>query len=376
MKIVGVIAEFNPFHNGHRYLIEQIKKDGSLVAAVMSGDFVQRGQSAVLDKHHRAEIAVKCGVDIVFELPQIYSCASAENFAFGGVSILDSCGCIDELAFGAECGDISEIQSAVALLDDVNTQNKISENIKKGMSYPNAVQMAVGADILLKPNNTLAVEYLKALKKINSTIKPICIKRIMTEHDSHIPNGNFASASAVREMIFCGDESYKKYVPDSSANIICDCIKKGEIAQNFKYNERGAVSIMRRMSADDWRNIPDVSEGLENRIMKSVRENITVDDVIMSIKCKRYTYARISRAVCCAYIGITKSDFGKPQYIRVLAFSKSGIEILRKMKNSAKLPVITKFKDSLNLSDSAKRMFDIDMMSSDMYKLLQRNERI
>ena len=386
MKLTAIISEYNPFHNGHKYLIQKSRENGSThIIAIMGGNFLQRGNCAVLDKYNRAKAAVLGGVDLVIELPQIYAAASAEKFAFGAVQTLDKCGCVDELAFGAECGDISMLKRAVNIITQSGeVETLCKQYLKQGYSHPRAMQAAVEdvsqssdniSDILRNPNNTLAIEYIKALDNINSNINPFAVERVGAMHGSMQTDNEFASASAVREMILKGDSSYKKFIPDTTEEIISECITLGECPTEFKNNERGIMTVLRRMTAEDFANIPDVTEGLENRLVKAVRENNSVSDIIAAVKCKRYTHARLSRIIACAYLGITKDISSlEPKYIRVLAFNDRGTEILKLMKKSASLPVImSPAKDMKKLDDMGKKIFEIDLRASDLYGLLTPN---
>lgn len=386
MKITAIISEYNPFHNGHKYLIKKSRQNGSThIIAVMGGNFLQRGNCAVLDKYYRAKAAVMGGVDLVIELPQIYAAASAEKFAFGAVQTLEKCGCTDELSFGAECGDISRLNRAANIItknDEVQILCK--QYIKQGYSHPRAMQAAVEellqdgdnlSEILKSPNNTLAVEYIRTLKSLNSSITPFAVKRVGAMHDSSVIENNFASASNIREMLLNSDNSYKEYVPNTTAEIIEECIKNGECPAVFGNNDRGILTVLRRMTKEDFAEIPDVTEGLENRLVKAVREQNSVSDIIKAVKCKRYTHARLSRIIACAYLGITKDiSILAPKYIRVLAFNDRGTDILKLMKKSAALPVVMSLaKDIKKLDDLGRRMIEIDLRASDLYGVLMPN---
>ena len=386
MKLTAIISEYNPFHNGHKYLIQKSRENGSThIISIMGGNFLQRGNCAVLDKYNRAKAAVLGGVDLVIELPQIYAAASAEKFAFGAVQTLDKCGCVNALAFGAECGDISMLKRAVNIITQSGeVETLCKQYLKQGYSHPRAMQAAVEdvsqssdniSDILRNPNNTLAIEYIKALDNINSNINPFAVERVGAMHGSMQTDNEFASASAVREMILKGDSSYKKFIPDTTEEIISECITLGECPGEYKNNSRGIMTVLRRMTAEDFANIPDVTEGLENRLVKAVRENNSVSDIIAAVKCKRYTHARLSRIIACAYLGITKDISSlEPKYIRVLAFNDTGTEILKLMKKSASLTVImSPAKDMKKLDDMGKKIFEIDLRASDLYGLLTPN---
>lgn len=371
MRAAGIIAEFNPFHNGHEYLVSMARNSGAdVVAAVMSGNFVQRGGCAIADKFTRAKAAVMSGVDIVFEMPQPFALGSAERFARAGISILDSCGCIDTLVFGSECGDITLLKSAA----DVDILDSVSLLMKHGLSYPKAVRQALSdelgqenAEKISAPNDMLAIEYIKAIKYYNSNIEPVCIKRKGAEHDSDISCGQFASASMIRDIMKKGGGDFSAYIPNNTIPLWNEAFDLGRCPADMTYNERGVLAILRCMSADEIARLPDVSEGLEHRIYNAVRRSVSLDEVISHAVCGRYTAARVRRLITCAYLGIT-SDTARSaaSYIRVLAYNNNGIEILRTMKKTSRLPILMKARDLKNISCS---LLDTDLRAGDLYAL-------
>ena len=379
MKISAIVCEYNPFHNGHKYLAEQLRKDGSThIVSVMSGNFVQRGECAVSDKYSRAETAVLSGIDLVLELPVVYSCASAERFSYGAVYTLMSLGCIDELCFGSECGDIDALRKTAALSDDADFIRRIISYKSQGYSHPRAVEAAlrdtnnnISADLLKGANNTLAVEYIKALNKLNINIIPKTVKRKGTTHDSTNTSDNFASASLIRKMIYSNDTSYKRYVPLAAYRTLEQQKEQGLCPAKLTQNERSIISALRLCTLEQIRATPDVTEGLEHRLYKAVSENITLEGIIEQVKCKRYTYARISRIIMCIYLGITKDMYSTdPQYLRVLAFNSKGTEVLKQMKRTAALPVVMRpSKDFDTLSAEGKTLLSADIRASDLYSL-------
>lgn len=383
MKVTAIVSEYNPFHNGHKYLTDKARENGTThIAAVMGGNFLQRGECSVMDKYARAVAAVKSGVDLVIELPVIYSVASAEGFALGAAGILDKCGCIDNLCFGSECGNISQLISAAELMDSPELMKICKKYIKLGYSHPRAMQAAAdelasdkniqtAAQLLSRPNNILGIEYIRALKSLNSRIIPETFERIGVEHNSDLINGDLASASKIREMILDGQDTFYDFIPSAVREIIKAQIEKSLCPATVSNGDGAVLSVLRRMSAEELRNLPDVTEGLENRLYKAIKESVSVEEIISRVKCKRYTYTRISRIIVCAYLGIDKhiSDF-KPQYIRPLAFNDKGKNILRMMKSTAKLPVIMSLrKDKEQLSDEGKLMLQKDITASDLYRL-------
>lgn len=383
MKITAIISEYNPFHNGHKYLIDKARENGAThIAAIMGGNFLQRGECSVTDKYARAVAAVKCGVDLVIELPVIYAVASAESFARGAAETLDKCGCIDNLCFGSECGDITQLISAAEVTDSPQLLSICRKYTKLGYSHPRAMQaaadelapdknMQTAARLLSHPNNILGIEYIRALQSLNSGIIPQTFERIGVEHNSDLINGAFASASKIREMILNGQDAFFDYMPSAACEIIKSQIDKSLCPAVISNSDGAVLSVLRRMSAEELRNLPDVTEGLENRLYKAIKDSISVEEIISNVKCKRYTYTRLSRIILCAYLGIDKQiSCSAPQYIRPLAFNDKGKDILRRMKATAKLPVIMSLrKDKEKLSDTGKLMLQKDITASDLYRL-------
>lgn len=390
MKITAIVSEYNPFHNGHKYLVDKARENGAThTVAIMGGNFLQRGECAVMDKYARAKAAVLGGIDLVLELPVIYAVSSAEGFASGAVETLDNCGVINELCFGAECGDIEQIRKAVEITCSEKLLDICKEYKNQGYSHPRAMQAAAqrisanknsdsGEDVknavklLSSPNNTLGVEYIRAVDRLKSNISPFAVERKGVEHNSSVKIDGFASASAIREMIFKNENEFPNYIPITTWEIIKESISKGECPSGLIYGERAVMSILRRMTVDDLTQIPDVTEGLENRIYKAIRECNSIEEIISQIKCKRYTYARLSRILTCAYLGVTEElSAEKPQYIRVLAFNDRGAQVLRQMKKSATLPIVmSPARDKNKLSDIGKVLLEKDIQASDLYGLM------
>ena len=378
MRIFSVVAEFNPFHNGHKYLVENARLMGAdCVAAVMSGSFVQRGGCAVMNKFARAKAAVLGGVDIVFELPSVFAVSAAEYFAFGGIRTLDVCGCVSDIVFGSECGDIGVLLAAANAVENSERINAdIKTHIQAGVSYPRAVYAAAGSadpnvqNALRSPNDTLAVEYLRSLGRLKSTITPHCVRREGAAHDSSDTEGQFASASHIRKMISEGNNDRRRFMPESTAEIVEDELSTQRCPGSLSNNERGVLTVLRSMDAERLCGLPEVSEGIENRIVEAAKKSTSIDELIEMIKCKRYTYARINRIITNACLG-TQADLvhGDVGYIRVLAFNSTGREMLRMMKKTAKRPVLLTARDFGKLTGEARRMLMHDIQASDMYAL-------
>ncbi len=342
MRACGVICEYNPFHNGHKYQLDRLKREFDAVVCVMSGSFVQRGDVAVFDKWTRAKAALLGGADLVIELPVRYSLSSAEGFAMGGVKILDALGIIDAIGFGCECGDVSALDKCadIMLCEPEEVSSKIKELTGEGMSFAKAQAMAyVGVldeDIISKPNNILALEYIKALKRIKSSITPYAIKRKGAGyHDMH-PDGGFASATLLREMMAKG-EDISAFTPFDFSE--CESYDINRLTDAFKYK-------LMKEGVAAFDGIADIEPGLDNRFLKALdKESFT--KIIDFVKTKRYTRARLCRIAVSVLLGI-KGGFCEPEYVRVLGMTDAGKELLFKMKKTCSLPVVNKVADFKN----------------------------
>lgn len=329
---IGVICEFNPFHKGHKYLLDKIKKEGDRVICVMSGNFVQRGEFAVYDKFERAKAALDGGADLVIELPTAVSTSSAEGFARGAVEILESLGCIDAIAFGAENDNLDELREIAIKLKDEQTQEQITAEMKSGISYPAARSRVLGTDILDSPNNILACEYLKF-----TSLPCIAVKRIGKGHDTD-------------------DEDY-------SASAIRLSLKQSEIC-SMANCEAAVLYRLRTMSKESLAKIEDVREGLENRIYNAARNATGLYSLYSLLATKRYPLARLKRIILRAYLGIEKSE--SAPYIRLLGFNENGRELLSEIKEKSTLPIITKRADC---NEKQLEYFERECAYTDLYNL-------
>lgn len=335
---VGIVAEFNPFHNGHKYLVETAKTlTNDSVVAVMSGAFVQRGGIAITDKLKRAEMALKNGVDLVIELPVTFSHNTAQKFALGAIATLNATGVIDTLAFGSECGDKDNLMNLAKAIANEPTEvsAKIKDLLSQGMSYPTARAMAYEGiyDItpLNTPNDILGIEYIRACFDLGISPEILPISRIGTKHDSNVVTGNIASASEIRRRRLSGD-SVASFMPD------CDFT-----LYDPKLLDLVVISKLRLATPDEISNINDMAEGLENKIIAEAKNANSVDELAMAVKSKRYTLSRIRRILYSTLLGLTKDLCAlPPSYIRVLGMNDRGRDLLRKMKETATLPVIIK----------------------------------
>lgn len=377
IKTAGIVAEFNPFHNGHELLIKKIRQMGfSHIAVVMSGNYTQRGEPAVMLKSARARAAVLCGVDLVLELPVPFSVSSAEKFAFGAVSILNSLNIADALCFGSECGDIGQLEICAEKLYETDGSPKLADELKNGVSFPKARANALNeySEILSNPNDTLAIEYLKALKKLGSPMMPTAIRRAGARHDGDpAPHENIMipSASALRQIVNSGTPwSVKKYMPKRSFLTLAEEMINLRAPFQYTFAEPLILSKLRVLNKENLKTIPDVTEGLENRIFRAAHDACSLEELYSGIKTKRYTLARIRRIILRAFLGIDSSyTASPPPYLRVLAFNGRGQELLRLVKKASVLPIITRYADVSRLDDSAKRLYDLECRASDLYTL-------
>lgn len=386
-KILAVIAEYNPFHNGHLYHLEKSKKivDPDYSICIMSGNFCQRGDTSIIDKWSKAEMAIKSGFDLVIELPVIYSISSAENFAEGALKILNAFNNVT-LSFGSECGNINVLNKFANILYDEPKEFStiLTHELAKGISYPKARENALMlylndvrkyANVLSNSNNILGIEYLKALKKLHSKVEPITVRRIGTDYNSLKIKDRLASATAIRNLIQ-NDEDVAKLVPKSSFDILSSNMKYGKTVNGLAIFEKEIIYTLRKMSVQEIGELQDVSEGLENLIKTAADSCNTLEDLINSIKSKRYTHSRIQRILLYSLLDITKKDIQESYkvnpYIRVLGVSNHGKELLSEIsKKRSKYPVITsvkKFMDSSN-NKVLKNMLSKDILASNIYTL-------
>lgn len=377
MNIYGIIAEFNPFHNGHKYLLDKAKESSdSAAVVVMSGNFTQRGEPAILEKHQRAKAALMCGADLVIELPVAFSVSGAQTFARGGVKLLSSLGSVNTLLFGSESGDTSRLSKTAEILNDSQVHNEIYELVKTGVTFAAAREGAVRniygddcADVLKYPNDNLAVEYICALNALRSKIKPEAVRRKGVLHDALQTDGGFASASFIREKIMNGG-SAEGLLPAVSYEILKENLEKGFAPADYKKLDIAVLAFLRKATREDFINVPDVSEGIENRILSGARNARTLNEAFDNAKTKRYTHARIRRIVLCAFLGLRKTDTasGMP-YLRVLGFSQKGRGILHEAKKTAALPIVMRACDIQSLDETAKRAFYLESTATDIFNL-------
>ena len=379
MSVIGIVCEFNPFHNGHKHLIDSVKQQGDIVVCVMSGNFVQRGEPAIFPKEIRAKAALLNGADIILELPFIYATSSAEAFAYNAVKILDSFGC-DKIAFGTENSTTEKLNKIadVLMYDEFNIELK--KHLEKGESYPSARQLALNSffndcDISL-PNNILAVEYVKAIKKLKSKMVPVCINRIGADYNDNYAVGDFASATHIRSLIY-DSKSFDEFVPDNLTDMYGSAISNGNIVSKEKYN-LSSLAILRSKIHENSAFIGNMSEGLENRINNAIISSINLDNIYDSVKTKRYTHSRIRRAVLCCQFDVTNDDLNTSvPYCRLLGFNKNCSDILGDLAGNCKLPFIVRYSDITKLNNEViNKIFNFEVKSTDFYNLILNKSKI
>ncbi len=370
MKISGIVCEYNPFHNGHRYHIEETRKNGAThIVAVMSGNFVQRGDLAVVNKFARAESAVKCGADLVVELPVQYSLAPAELFARGAVHLLHSLGVVDELSFGSEIGDISRLISATEAMAEITNSPKIRELTEKGYTYAKAVSAVLGevfpeaAELISEPNNVLGVEYIKAIRHFSSDIQPFTVKRSGAAHDSGNTCEGFASASYIRGHM--GDSA--AFLPEISAEMI-----SGDTADIYRL-ERVILYRLRTATLEEIKSTSDCADGLAERIY-SAKNAVSLDGFFEAVKTKRFTLARIRRIILSLLIGITKEDMRNlPPYGHIIALNGKGREILSLAKGKSLISFGTSLAKLSRNDEISERFAELESAATDIYGLAFEN---
>lgn len=391
MKVCGIIAEYNPFHNGHAYHIQKTKEltNCEAIVAVMSGNFVQRGAPALFDKWTRTKMALLNGVDLVIELPTYYATSSAEYFAQGSVGLLDSLGIIDTLSFGAKTADLDTLKriANILYLEPNNYKDFLQSELKKGNSYPVARGNALRnftkkefdpkyiSDILLDSNNILGIEYLKALMYNNSPIVPNIILRKGEDYNSVNVIDGVCSATAIRKMLEDDDISkLMEVMPENCFDILNAELLNGKAPMNLKNFEKEIFYILRKNLAGDLFELADVSEGLENVLKKASNETTEIEKLIELLKSKRYTRTRIQRILLHALLDITKDEVNNykynPQYIRVLGFTKKGEKLLSQIYNKSNLPIVTSVNKFLkNANETSRRMIEKDILATNIYTL-------
>ena len=365
METAGIVAEYNPFHRGHAWHIAETRRrlgGEAPVVCVMSGHWVQRGECALADKWLRAALALDRGADLVVELPTPWAMASAESFARGAVSLLAATGVVDVLSFGSETGELAPLEEAAAALDAPDYPERLRAALGRGLSFPAARQEAAGAACLSAPNNNLGVEYLRSLRALGSTIRPLTVPRQGAGHDGPAAGG-FASASELRRLLRAGrGEEAAPYLTAPWSEELAD----------MQHIERAVLARLRTMGEGDWAALPDGggAEGLPSRLAKAAREAVSLEDFYTRAKTRRYPHARLRRLALAAFLGLRAAERpAAPPYVRVLGLGGRGRALLRKMKDTCPLPVIVKPAQARELDGPARMLFESEARYTDLYGL-------
>lgn len=370
-------------------MMQSIEQTNSnYTVCVISGSFVQRGNTSIVDKWTKAEMALKGGADLVIELPTVYSVSSAENFAEGAVKLLNSLGIVDNISFGMEAKDISLLNNIATVLyqEPKEYVTILNHELSKGISFPkareNAVMMYLNdikkyINVMTSSNNILAIEYLKALKKLRSTMYPVGITREKVLYNDEFIVDDFASATAIRRMITRREyEEIRKVMPKFSYNILANNVNQGKYVIDLSIFQKEILYTLRKMSVSEIAELPDVSEGLENAIKNASDSCNSLVDLISIVKSKRYTQTRIQRILVYALLGITKKDMEISKkvnpYIRILGVSNRGKTLISEITRLGNnVPVITSVKKFMTESKNKnlKRLLQIDINATDIYTL-------
>lgn len=375
MKICAIIAEYNPFHLGHLKQIEYVKKNlgAEKVIVILTGNFTERGEPAILNKFLRAEHAIKGGADLVIELPAVLAVANAETFAFGAVSLINSLGVVDGLCFGVESG---EKERYLSLAREMNNESKefkkiLKENLERGYSLCKSKYEAVKAfggeydeSLISSPNNILALEYTKALLKLNSPIEIFPIKREVNHSEEKLRKG-VSSAGSIRKAIRAGK---KKATKAALPKYVYKDLK-GFPEELEKLTLAAAITMEAREIAE----VPDCTEGLENRIKALLKDNKTLSGLLEKVTTRRYTESRIRRILTCNLLGIKRplviTALTKPLYAKVLATNKRGLELISEIEKAGNVPLLTRKSDVNKLGKAALPVFEIDVKANELYSL-------
>lgn len=383
MKIAGIIAEYNPFHTGHAYQIARTKEavgEKCAIVAVMSGNWVQGGRCAVLDKWTRTRLALLGGVDLVLELPTVWALSSAESFAQGATALLETTGIIDVLSFGSECGDANKLRQIAACLDSPVYHAGLHRFAEEGMPFAAARQEVVRgllgnelSALLSTPNNNLGVEYLRALSALKSSIQPITILREGAPHDSLLEDSSaaaFRSATQLRIHLEHGNwDTLSPYLPQGGLAVLKE---NWNGFPSLAQTERGLLAKLRTWTAEDWANLPDsgAAEGLTQRLERAGHFCRSLEEFFTLAKSKRWTHARLRRLLTWAYLGLSQADRPNfPPYLRVLGFNLQGQLLLKEMKRRAALPILTKPAHAHQLDETGRRLFEREAQCTDLYDL-------
>lgn len=378
-KVIGIAAEYNPFHTGHlHHLTESRAQLGDAdVICVMSGSFVQRGAPAIFRKHVRAEAAVRCGANLVLELPLPWSLSSAEGFARGCAGLLGALGVVTHMSFGTECGNVETLQTLAQTLLTPEVDTLIREELGMGVSYAAARQRALEktlpaetATLIASPNNILAVEYFKAIISLKLNMQPLAVARSGACHDQPATDdAEHRSASELRTRMLAG-EDVSPFLPEEATAVFRREVREGRGPVSMHMLETALLSRLRFLPEESFRMLPDASEGLDRRLYRAVRQAGSLEEILTLAATKRYPTARLRRMLMCAALGVrTGMATGTPPYARVLAADAAGTELLRRIGEESSVPLVTKPAAARELPDRAREVFELGAAAEDFYVL-------
>ena len=381
MQTAGIIIEYNPLHSGHLYQLEETRRllgRDTAIVGVMSGDFVQRGDFAIVRRRARAKAAVESGVDLVLELPLPWAVGSAERFADGGVAVLAAAGVVDRLVFGSECGDTAALERIARVLLSEEFPRVLKTELAEGVSFAAARQRAVerlasaeDAALLAQPNNILGLEYCKSLLRRESSIRPLTIQRKGTGYHGTELEENLPSATMLRELLRSGER-------DKALSLMAPAMRSayeeeaglGRAPVLQETCERAILARLRAMSEEDFAALDEGREGLYHRLYEASRTAASLEEILNAAKTKRYARARLRRMVLWAWLGMSPGNFPEEiPYLRVLAANQTGRELLGRMRKTASLPVVTKPQHVRRLSPEARALFELEARAADLYAL-------
>jgi Predicted nucleotidyltransferase len=388
MIVTGLITEYNPLHNGHIYHIQKAKEitNADFIIVVMSGNFIQRGTPAIINKYERTHHALLSGADLVIEIPLHFSTGSAEDFSYYALSLLDGLGIVDFICFGSECGDIQLLADIADILskESIIFSKHIKEALSGGISYPAAREIAVSKCIGVKsdminalhsPNNILGIEYIKAIKHFNSTIKPITIKREASNYHDKNMGDKISSASAIRKTLYELKINNSSGLSNSIFSNVPDYVYQSlKDAPFIHLNDFSKILMykLKTISKKELSEYSEVSSDMADRILKIIAlNNYNFEELIAKVKTKQYTYSRITRALIHVVLDVKKTEINKArenkyaQYIRILGFRKKSTPLLKEIKDNATLPVISKL-----TSDNIPALLHAEILGTDIYNII------
>ena len=388
-KVLGIITEYNPFHNGHLYHLKESKKitNCKYTICVMSGNFTQRGSTSLIDKWSKTKMALENGVDLVIELPVLYSISSAENFASGAIKILDSINIVSDICFGSECNNIDILNKVANILvtEPYEFKTLLSSELSKGISFAKAREnvclkyLNIQNNILSTPNNILGIEYLKAIKKLNSNINPHIISRTESNYNSLEIKNNIASSTAIRNIIKQNKNNLdilKNVMPESSYSILIENLKNSHLVTDISLFEKEILYTLRKMPLENMANLAEIREGLENKIKKACNTCNNLEDFFNIVKSKRFTRTCIQRILLYSLLDITKQDMQISKevtpYIHILGFNNNGKKLISEIsKSNPNINLVTSIKKFENTctNNKLKYMLKKDILATNIYTL-------